>query len=71
VGLVVRLSSQQTRDGFVVEGSLTSGNVNVLVVKGLGSELKDVGNSFVGILTTQVSEIPVLFNSVESGIIYI
>jgi hypothetical protein len=71
VGFVVRLSSQQTSDGVVVEGSLTSGNVNVLVVKSLGSEIKDVRNSLVGILLTQVSEIPVLFNSAESGEVYI
>jgi hypothetical protein len=70
VGFVVRLSGQQSRHMGVHPGSLTSGNVNVLVVKSLGSEFKDVGNSLVGILLTQVSEIPVLFNSVESGVVY-
>lgn len=70
MSLVVRLAGQQTSDGVVVPRDFIFRNVDVLVVESLGSESKDVGNGLIGILLTQISEIPVMFNSAESGIVY-
>ncbi len=58
VGLVVRLSSQQTSDCGVTVGD--AGNSNVGIAQSTSGIAVDIGKVFVGILTTQVSEVPVV-----------
>jgi hypothetical protein len=57
MSLIVRLSSQQTSNVGIVERNIC--DINIGISKSTSSIAKDVGNSGVCILLTQVAKIPV------------
>lgn len=59
VGFVVRLASQETRDGVVHPGNLGLRHLDVFIVELVSKEAEHVRQSLVGVTATQAAKAPV------------
>lgn len=60
MSLVVRLSSQHAGFDEIIPGNFVKGNIHVGIFQLLSSKLVNVGELFVCVATTQVTEVPVV-----------